>query len=205
MKTDITPDALALQRLYHWESTAPDRVVLTQPMGGGAVRDFTWREVLDQARRMAAHLQQAHGVGPGDRVALMSKNTAHWLMSDFAIWLAGGVSVPLYPTLAAGTIRQILEHSESKLLFVGKLDGWEGMKPGIPAGLPCIHHPLSPDDAKKSYPGWDAIVARTEPLKGNPVRPADELATIMYTSGTTGAPKGVMHSFGTFARGVQSG
>ncbi|MDP1647193.1 MAG: AMP-binding protein [Rubrivivax sp.] len=204
MASTVAADTLALQRLYHWESLMPDRVVLTQPLGGGAVRDYTWREVMDQSRRMAAHLQSL-GLKRGDKVALLSKNTAHWLMSDFAIWLGGFVSVPLYPTLAAGTIRQILEHSESKVLFVGKLDGWEGMKPGIPAGLACISHPLSPDDARKSCPGWDDIVARTQPLKGKPVRDADELGTIMYTSGTTGAPKGVMHSFGTFAWGVQSG
>jgi long-chain acyl-CoA synthetase len=205
MKTDITPSALALQRLYQWESNAPDRVVLTQPMGGGVVRDFTWRELMNQVRRMAAHLQQVHGIAPGDRVALLSKNTAHWLMSDFAIWLAGGVSVPLYPTLAPATIRQILEHSGAKLLFVGKLDGWEGMKPGIPEGMPCISHPLSPEDARQTYPGWDALCAATAPLAGQPLRDGDELATIMYTSGTTGAPKGVMHSFATFAWGVQSG
>ena len=189
----------------HWESNAPDRVVLTQPMGGGVVRDFTWRELMNQVRRMAAHLQQVHGIAPGDRVALLSKNTAHWLMSDFAIWLAGGVSVPLYPTLAPATIRQILEHSGAKLLFVGKLDGWEGMKPGIPEGLPCISHPLSPEDARQAYPGWDALCAATAPLAGQPLRDGDELATIMYTSGTTGTPKGVMHSFATFAWGVQSG
>ncbi|MDO8418454.1 MAG: AMP-binding protein, partial [Rubrivivax sp.] len=204
MAITVNADALALQRLYHWESTMPDRVVLTQPLGGGAVRDYTWRELMDQSRRMAAHLQSL-GLAPGDKVALLSKNTAHWLMSDFAIWLGGFVSVPLYPTLAAGTIRQILEHSESKVLFVGKLDGWEGMKAGIPAGLHCIGHPLAPADARKSYRGWDDIVARTEPLQGQPVRDADELGTIMYTSGTTGAPKGVMHSFGTFAWGLQSG
>ena len=204
MASTVSSDSLALQRMYHWESTAPDRVALTQPLGGAAVKDYTWRELMDQARRMAAHLK-AQGVQSGDRVALMSKNTAHWMMSDFAIWLAGGVSVPLYPTLAAGTIRQILEHSEAKLLFVGKLDGWAGMKPGIPAGLACISHPLSPDDAKKSYPAWDDIIAKTAPLQGNPVRAADDLATIMYTSGTTGAPKGVMHSFGTYAWGVQAG
>jgi long-chain acyl-CoA synthetase len=207
MAAIVDDNALALQRLYHWESTAPDRIAYTQPQGkegGGQVVDYTWRQVMDQARRMAAHLK-AQGIAPGDRVALLSKNTAHWMMSDFAIWLAGAVSVPLYPTLAAGTIRQILEHSGAKLLFVGKLDGWEGMKPGVPAGLPCISHPLSPDDAKKSYPGWDAIIAKTQPLQGNPTRPADDLATIMYTSGTTGAPKGVMHSFGTFAWGVTSG
>ena len=122
MASTVTPDTLALQRLYHWEKTSPDRVALTQPLGGGPVRDYTWREVVDQSRRMAAHLQGL-GLQPGDKVALLAKNTAHWLMADFAIWIGGFVSVPLYPTLAAGTIRQILEHSEAKLLFVGKLDG----------------------------------------------------------------------------------
>ena len=204
MASNFSADALALQRLYHWERSSPDRVVFTQPQSGGAVRDYTWREVMDQSRRMAAHMQ-ASGLQPGDKVALLSKNTAHWLMADFAIWIGGFVSVPLYPTLAAGTIRQILEHSESKLLFVGKLDGWEGMKPGIPAGLRCISLPLAPADAAAAYPKWEDITAKTEPLKGEPLRPADELSTIMYTSGTTGAPKGVMHSFGTFAWGVQSG
>ena len=204
MASIVSDDALALQCLYRWESTAPDRLVFTQPLGGGKVSTYNWSQVMDQVRRMAAHLQSL-GLQPGDKVALLAKNTAHWLMADFAIWMGGYVSVPLYPTLAAGTIRQILGHSEAKLLFVGKLDGWDGMKAGIPAGLSCISLPLAPADAAKSYPSWDSIVAKTEPLKGNPVRGADELSTIMYTSGTTGSPKGVMHSFGTFAWGIQSG
>jgi len=204
MAAQAAADTLALQRLYHWERSAPDRIAFTQPLGGGAVRDYSWREVVDQARRMAAHLQ-AQGIARGDRVAILAKNTAHWMLSDYAILMAGGVSVPLYPTLAPTTIRQILEHSGAKLLFVGKLDGWAHMKPGVPAGLPCIAHPLAPDDAKNSCPRWDDIVARTAPLAGAPVRPADELATIIYTSGTTGMPKGVMHTFGTLAFAVQTG
>ena len=147
MERSVAADALALQRLYHWERTAPDRVVLTQPMGGGVIRDFTWREVMDETRRMAAYLKSLD-FAPGSRIAILSKNCAHWLMADFAIWMAGYVSVPLYPTLAADTIRQILEHSESKLLFVGKLDGWAGMKPGVPAGMPCVSTPLSPSAMK---------------------------------------------------------
>ena len=217
--TEIDPSKLALQRLYHWEQTAPSRVVLTQPMGkdgkdgkdgAGAVTTFTWAQVLDGARRMAAHLK-AEGLQPGDRVALMSKNTAWWLMADFSIWLAGGVSVPLYPTLAAETIRQILAHSEARWLFIGKLDGWAGMKPGVmdfaQAGRPCIRLPLAPALAEMpaGTQDWDAITARTAPLAGNPVRGGDELATIMYTSGTTGAPKGVMHSFATFAWSIDAG
>ena len=118
----VSPDALALQRLFHWERSAPDRVVLTQPLGGGVVRNYTWAQVMDESRRMAAHLKSL-SFEPGSRIAILSKNCAHWLMADFAIWLAGHVSVPLYPTLAAGTIRQILEHSEARLLFVGKLNG----------------------------------------------------------------------------------
>jgi long-chain acyl-CoA synthetase len=203
MATIVADEALALQRLYHWEKAAPDRVAMTQPMGGGVVRDFTWREVLDQSRRMAAHLQSL-GLQSGDRIAIVSKNGAHWLMSDFAILLAGGVSVPLYATLAPGTIRQILEHSGSKLLFVGKLDGWEHMQLGLPPGLPCISHPLSPEAAKKSYPRWDDIIATVAPLRGEPVRRGEELATIIYTSGTTGTPKGVMHSFAAIAWVIQT-
>jgi long-chain acyl-CoA synthetase len=195
MNSPVKPDQLALQRLYHWESTAPDKVVMTQPMGGGVLKEFTWREAMDQARRIAAHLKSL-GFEPGSRIALLSKNTAFWLMADYAIWMAGYVSVPLYPTLAAGTVRKILEHSEAKLLFVGKLDDWQSMRPGVPDGLPCVAMPLAP---QTDYPRWEDIVARTPPLQGCPVRPADELATIMYTSGTTGMPKGVMHSFGTFA------
>jgi len=207
--TAVAPDTLALQRLYHWEKTTPDRIVFTQPYegaakGAGQVRTWTWKQALDETRRLAAYLKGLK-LPPGSNIALISKNTAHWLMTDWAIWMAGHVSVPLYPTLAADTIRQILDHSEAKLLFVGKLDGWAGMKPGIPAGMPCIAHPLAPDDAKKSYASWDDIVSKTAPMGESPVRPADELCTIMYTSGTTGMPKGVMHSFGTLAWNLAAG
>ncbi len=200
----IAPEFLALQRLYHWEKTAPNRVALTQPMGGDVVQDFTWAQVADHSRRMAAHLR-SQGWAPGSKVAILSKNCAWWMMSDLAIWMAGHVSVPLYPTLAPDTITQILSHSEAKACFVGKLDGWEHMKPGVPADLPCISYPLSPADAKQAYEGWDAIVARTAPMQESPTRGEDELATLIYTSGTTGMPKGVMHSFGNFAWALDRG
>jgi long-chain acyl-CoA synthetase len=200
----MAPEMLALQRLYHWEKTSPNRIAFTQPIGGGVVQDTTWGEVADQMRRMATYLK-AQGWEPGSKVAILSKNCSWWIMSDLAIWMAGYVSVPLYPTLAAETVRQILTHSEAKACFIGKLDGWEQMKPGVPAGMPCLSYPLSPADAIKSYPGWEKICKDNPPLTGNPVRDGGELATLIYTSGTTGMPKGVMHSFDNFAWALDAG
>ncbi|MGB2881150.1 MAG: AMP-binding protein [Rhodoferax sp.] len=200
----MAPEMLALQRLYHWEKTSPNRVAFTQPMGGGVVQDTTWGEVANQVRRMANYLQ-SKGWEPGSKVAILSKNCSWWIMSDLAIWMAGYVSVPLYPTLAAATVHQILTHSEAKACFIGKLDGWEQMKPGVPVGMPCLSYPLSPPDAIKSYPGWEKICKDTPPLQGNRERGGDELATLIYTSGTTGMPKGVMHSFSNFAWALDAG
>ncbi len=186
---------LALDDAYHWEQTAPHRLWLTQPIGNGEVHTYTWAQGMTQARRMAAHLKSLD-FEPGSRIAIISENCAHFIFSDLAIWIAGHVSVALYPTLRAETVEYILEHSESKLLFVGKLDNLKEIQKSIPEGMPCIAYPLTPPN---DYESWDAIVARTEPLQGAPRRRPEEAALIAYTSGTTGRSKGVMHSFGTIA------
>jgi long-chain acyl-CoA synthetase len=198
----VPDSSLALQRLYRWEREQPQAIALTQPMGGGQVLDFRWADVLDQSRRIASYLTE-QGYPPGSAIAILSKNTAWWLMADYAIWMAGHVSVPLYPTLNAHTVRQILEHSQTRLLFVGKLDGYEAMATGIPAELPCVAMPLCPREARGQR--WEAIQSDCAPLQGEPLRGADELCTLMYTSGTTGMPKGVMHSFGGLAWSIDHG
>ena len=182
-----------LQHVYEHERDLADRTWLTQPVGDGAIREFTWKDALDQARRMATYLQDRN-YPPGSRVAILSKNCAWWFMADLAIWMAGYVSVPVYPTLTADSIRAILDHSESRLVFIGKLDQFEAMKGGIPEGLDRVCFPLSPPDAGTP---WNDITSLTAPMSGQPDRNPDDLVTIMYTSGSTGAPKGVMHSFRT--------
>ncbi len=132
---EVAPEQLPLQRMYHWEKVRPDEIYLTQPMGVGALRNYTWRQAIGEVRRMAAYLQSL-GYPKGSNIGILSKNCAHWILSDLAIWMAGYVSVPLYPTLAADSVRQVLEHSECKALFVGKLDAWDKMKAGVPQGVP---------------------------------------------------------------------
>jgi len=187
-------DRSLLACLYHWEATRPHAVHFVQPVGHGRVVEYTWRQILNEVRRVAAHLVSLR-LPPGSHIALFGKNSAHWLMADWAIWMAGHVTVPLYPTSNAETVRYVLEHSESRVLFVGKLDGFDAVAAGIPSGLPLVVLPLAP-----AIPGerWEELVATTDPLAGTPDRSLDDLATIVYTSGSTGKPKGVMQSFRSF-------
>src|ERR1035437_1568685 len=189
--SEMIQSKLILDYVYEHEAVHPDKVYLTQPVGGGKVVDYTWRQTLDQARRMAAYLK-AQGFEPGARIAMLSKNCAHFFMAELAIWMAGGTTVAIYPTETADTVRFVLEHSGASLLFVGKLDSWEEQAQGIPAGLPCISIPLAPPADLET---WDSIIARTPPLAGRPQRAPNDLAMLIYTSGSTGQPKGVMHSF----------
>jgi len=189
---------LALDNVYKWERETPNELYLTQPIGNGEVREYTWGQAVGEARKMAKYIQSLN-LPPKSNIALLSKNCAQWIITDWAIWMAGHVTVPLYPTLNAETVGYILEHSEAKLIFVGKLDSWEEMKPGVPEQLAGISYQLSPDDVKNTYTQWDEIVNNTEPMTENTVRDPEEMATIVYTSGSTGKPKGVMLSFFSMA------
>jgi long-chain acyl-CoA synthetase len=188
--------ALILDHAYAHEAELADLVFLTQPVGGGRVVDITWAQSMDQARRMAAYLQGL-GFARGARIAMLSKNCAHFIVAELAIWMAGYTTVAIFPTETAETVRYVLDHSEASLLFVGKLDDWARQAPGVPAGLPRVALPLAPETA---FDTWDEIIARTPPLTGRPGRRAAELAMLMYTSGSTGTPKGVMISFEAYSR-----
>ncbi|MDR6160936.1 AMP-binding protein [Pseudomonas fluorescens] len=194
---------LPLDVFYEREARHPRQRFLVQPIGGGQVETLSWADVGHQAR-CAAHWLRARELPPGSHIALISKNCAHWIIADLAIWMAGHVSVPLYPNLTAESVTQVLTHSESALAFIGKLDDWAGMSQGVLAGLPTISLPLHPPGEFDF--GW-ADLQSCSPIQDDPRPAAEQLATIIYTSGTTGLPKGVMHSFANLgfatSRGTQ--
>lgn len=201
--TENTPNdtpRMPLEYLYQWERECPDSIFLTQPAAGGVVRDITWGEAASEIRRMANWLTQ-QGWPAGSRVAILGKNSAHWVLADLAIMLAGYVSVPSYSTFDAEALRYILEHSEARACFVGKLDDAGALQDGVPSGMPLIALPLAPVIEALS---WDQLIVDTPPLTECPVPAAEQLWTIVYTSGTTGRPKGVMHNFGALRWAVGS-
>ena len=189
---------LLLEYVYQHEVSHPEKLLLTQPLGGGKVADYSWGRVLDEARRMAAHLQRS-GLG-GAHIGILSKNCAHFIIAELAIWMAGGTTVAVFPNERPDTIRFVLEHSDARLLFVGKLDNGDKQRSGVPNDMPCIALPLAPPTG---FDRWEDVVARTPPLEGQPARAPDDLAMLIYTSGSTGQPKGVMHTFAGITRAVE--
>lgn len=185
---------------YKWEKSQPAKIFLRQPIGDTFV-DFTWSEAGRQARILATYLNSI-GLPPKSNIGLVSKNCAHWLIADLAILMSGHVSVPFYPTLTGPQLRQVLEHSECRVLFVGKLDGWDGVKSGVPKEVHKIAFPsYSPAfptvDADAAQ--WNDILANYAPMLGDPLPELSDLFTIIYTSGTTGNPKGVMITYNSVA------
>ncbi len=191
---------LPLQWMYRWETQRAGSIFLTQPYDGGKVKDWTWTQAAGEVRRMAAYLKSQNWE-PGSRVAILSRNCAWWIMADLAIWMAGHVTVPIYPSLKAQTIRQILEHSDSKACFLGATDDKEIAAAAVPEGIATIGFPT---EMAGVYPSWDELIAGRTPLDGCPVRPGKDLATIIYTSGTTGMPKGVKHCFAALSHDAMS-
>lgn len=182
---------------YHWEKTTPDSIFLRQPLNG-IWKTYTFREAGDEIRRIAAGLK-AMGYPPKSRIALLSKNCAHWIMADLAIWMAGHITVPLYPTIIGSTIRTILEHSESVAIFVGKLDDFNSQRDGLPSHVARISFPFYGLEEGRR---WDDLLKTNEPLTGEYVPEFADLCSITYTSGTTGVPKGVMMTFGSLSFSV---
>ncbi len=183
---------------YDRESSQPDKVFLKQPFGD-QWRDTTWRETGLQARKLVAYIHSL-GLPPQSNIGLVSKNCAEWIIADLAIMMSGHISVPFYATLTDAQINQVLVHSGCKMLFVGRLDDWKGMKGGIPAGVQCVAFPdYNPDPA---HAQWNDIMANFAPNADNHRPKLTDPFTTIYTSGTTGNPKGVMMSYKAMATAI---
>ena len=185
-------DVSVLDAFFRRERQHPDRVWLVQPVAEGQVHEVSWGQAGDQARRLAGWLQQLD-LPERSHIAILSKNCAHWIISDLAIWMAGHVSVPVPPTLPDEAIRHTLEHAEARAVIVGKLDDWAKVRPGLPTGIPWVGMPLAQPDERLL--DWAGLQQSNEPLSQAVERDPAELATIIYTAGTTAPPKGCMLSF----------
>ena len=189
------------EMILKWAAERPDEVYLKQIINRQFV-EFTYAEVADQALRLVSALRNL-GVQPGDKVALVSKNCAEWFICDLAMMLGDYVSVPIFPTAGADTIEYCVTHSESKALIGGKLDDPAATQQVIESMPDLISIALPYDTAPKCQYQFTEIITDVEPSAERPQHHDDKLMSLVYTSGTSGLPKGAMLTYGAFSWSVQ--
>lgn len=158
--------------------------------------DITWQQVADQVSRWQQALAK-EGLEPGERVAINLKNCVEWVFFDQAAMSLGLVTVPLYPDDRPDNVAYILEDADVKLVLLQNEGQWKRLEPSLTEKhqlqkviivKPAAH---SKSTTVQNLESW--LVKQPEPLLDVNFKP-DELASIVYSSGTTGRPKGVMLS-----------
>ena len=181
-------------KFYEWEQKLRDRPLLRQPFGD-KWEIYTWGEVGQMARKLATGLKSL-GLRENAHIGLISKNCREWIIADIAIMMAGYVSVPLFPSLKGEELSFLLDYGDVDLIFVGKIETWEDIKNDIPLELPIIKFP--------NYKGfsivdrgeeWFDFLGKYNSMKNPNIPKISDLWTLIFTSGTTGNPKGVKLSY----------
>ncbi len=188
--------------LWTNERDFPDSVVFSRrtPTGWS---DVTSRHFAEEVRALAAGFV-ASGVQVGDRVGLMSRTRYEWALADYAIWTAGGVTVPIYETSSAEQVEWILGDSGAVAVLV-ESDHHAATVANVRDRLPELRHTWTIDtgDLDKLVEQGKGVERAMLDARHDALLP-DTLATIIYTSGTTGRPKGCELTHGNFLFDIAS-
>ena len=181
-------------KFYKWEKEFKDKPFLRQPFGD-KWEEYTWGEVGQMARKLASGLKSL-GLRDNAHIGLISKNCREWIIADLAIMIAGYVSVPFFPSLKGKELAYVMDFGDVDALFVGKIETWDEIKNDLPKDMPLITFPTYKgfSNITKGHQ-WFDFINKFEPLMEPNVPKLSDLWTIIFTSGTTGNPKGVMLSY----------
>ena len=189
------------EMILKWAEERPDDIYLKQIIDRQFV-EYTFSEVADKALKLVSALNGL-GLKPRDKVALISKNCAEWFICDLAMMLGDFISVPIFPTAGADTIEYCLTHSESTVLIGGKLDDPTATQEVITAMPDLITIALPYDSAPQCEHKFNDLISASQPSEARPEHYDDKLMSLVYTSGTSGLPKGAMLTYGAFNWSVQ--
>ncbi len=192
--------ANACDDVFGWAERDPGRAMFAAQADGGW-QPVTAGQFADRVAALAAGLI-ASGIMPGDRVGLMAPTSLEWAVCDFAVWAAGAVTVPIYETSSAEQIDWVLNDSGAVAVFAGNAQLAEAIRRARPARVEAIWQ-LDTGGLDQLIRAGQGAAAGEVTRRRAEVIP-ETLATIVYTSGTTGRAKGCMISHGTLAEAVRA-
>ncbi|WOJ94617.1 AMP-binding protein [Congregibacter variabilis] len=175
--------------LDHWADTRGDKIWMRDLREEGSV-DFTWSEARRQINAVGAALEARFG--HGQNMIMLSRNRPHWFMGDLAIIRSGNVTVSMFTTLPAATAQYIAEFTEAKVIFVGESPNWEAVRPVLPADITIVALPGV--EIEGEHLTWDQLLAEGEGKDISYQCAPDDMMSLVFTSGTTGLPKGVIQT-----------
>lgn len=176
--------------LDRWVQECPERTWLRDRKGDD-FSEWSWRTARDELQAVAAWLEAEYGAG-GSRFALLSRNRAHWMLADMAIIGSGNVTVPIFTTQSTDTTSYILDFADVQVLFLGESENWDRVGPSLPDHVQLVALPGV--EPARTHLRWEEIASKNQGRQArHPCRP-DELLSLVFTSGTTGVPKGVMQT-----------
>jgi long-chain acyl-CoA synthetase len=163
----------------------PDKIWLRNRQGD-TFTEWTWSQARDEINAAATWLEDEFA--PQTKCAILARNSAHWVLSDFASIGSGNIVVPLFTTLRPDTTQYILEFAEVDVLFLGESENWEKIRPIVPDHVKIVTLPGG--EPEGAYATWEDIRAAGKGKKPVYECQPEDLVSLVFTSGTTGLPKG---------------
>ena len=184
MTANTLPGLVALRA-----EQSPEKIWLRDLREDGS-DDYSWRQAHEQISAIGAMLEQHFG--QGEKMVVLSRNRAHWVMADLAIISSGNVTVSMFTTLPGATAEYILELTQAKVVFVGETSNWDQLTAVLPEEVLLVTLPGV--ELEQPHEKWEDLLTRyagqAPRYQGQP----DDMISLVFTSGTTGMPKGVIQT-----------